>query len=380
MKKLDLENKLLDNFISKKEQLLISLLLNNNINNNQITEIFKNLDINNSNHQFLLMLSYLGQKTDWQNFPKEVIPRLKGVQKYYLTSLSSKLPWFINQIIKLNKNDIPILLIKDTAMKAYFAKDIPRIIRNFDIIIPEEKYNIALDLLISQKNNINNQKNNFSIFNEKYNVKINIYNNIFKANEKNTNLLESPKTINFFDTKVKILSSYDMLIHILDNQSRNIFSNEELIARIRWIYDCITIIKNIDNFSIKYLINRSKELNCTNRVRLTLIILNKYIPKIIKEEDIDKYLPINNEYKKWLKSAFKYLEYYKYYNSTSKSAILPFLLIRLLKKEFLNYKYLKYEIKLEDPHINFIKFIRDTKNIHSFSTLIKKISDIKGVV
>ncbi len=371
MKKLDLENKLLNNFISEKQQLLISLLLNNNISKNQITPIFKDLDIDNSHHYFLLMLSYLGLKTNWQNFPKEIIPRLKGIQKYYLTLLTMKNPWFINQIKILNENDIPVLLTKDIAIKAYYAKDITRIIRNFDIIIPKEKYNMAIDLLISQKDNINinNQKNHSSIFNEKYDAEINIYNYIFKTNVENTDIWKNSKTIDFFDIKVKILSSYDMLIHILDIQSRNIFLNEGLGARGRWIYDCITIIKKIDNFSIKYLINRSKELHCTNRIRLTLIILNKYFPEIIKEEDIDKYLPLNNEYKKWLKSAFKFLKYYKYYNSTPKGVTLPF---RLAKKEFLNYKYLKYEMKLEDPHINFIKFIKETKNINSFSELIKK--------
>ena len=84
------ENLIAKTLLTERERLLLPLLFE--APEKRTTEEYRKtierltdyMSIDNEHISFLLMLAILGERMNWEAFPKEIIPRLKGIYRYYL--------------------------------------------------------------------------------------------------------------------------------------------------------------------------------------------------------------------------------------------------------------------------------------------------------
>ena len=167
----------------------------------------------------------MNRKTDWQYFPKNIIANLEAIHKFRQAKNIFKINWLIEKIKILNQANISVMLLKGLALKYYYAKDYPRIMSDFDIAVPEEKYDKAIKLLVDDKSIYSGRSAAYHSEIESDGRRLEVHRWIFKNNgEKNTDIWERSQQINFFGTKVYVMCPQDMFIHQLDNRCKDIFN------------------------------------------------------------------------------------------------------------------------------------------------------------
>lgn len=148
----ELEENLQKSMFSK-ESLALLEAFGRGCSEETIDRLTNGLDIDNGNYLYLLMLGILGFQNGWKFFPKDIIPRIQGIHRYEQVKSSVAIPWFANQLCELEKAGIPVMLSGNTAMKYAFLPDVTRFIRGYDITVPSDRYDQAVELLRSKNRN-----------------------------------------------------------------------------------------------------------------------------------------------------------------------------------------------------------------------------------
>lgn len=92
------------------------------------------------------MLAHLGFIVNWIGFPVQIVPRLKGIYRYYQTQNAVMLQKIFVFTKKINKGNISPLLIKGSAMRLYFASGVSRMMADVDLAFQEAEYEKALTI------------------------------------------------------------------------------------------------------------------------------------------------------------------------------------------------------------------------------------------
>ena len=103
--------------LSPREACLMHQLFGGKLTEADAHILFDGLDLNTANQNYLLLLACLGYMKGWERFPAEMIPMLKGVHRYHQVHNAMGIPWLIRQLRKLVDAGIPVMLIKEEAMK-----------------------------------------------------------------------------------------------------------------------------------------------------------------------------------------------------------------------------------------------------------------------
>lgn len=106
------EERLKQMLLTPGEQTLLDVLFGSEWTENAMHTLLDNFDIDHANQNYILMLSCLGYMKNWKYFPHEIIPRLKGVHRYYQVRNSMGIPWLVKQLRILSDAGIQIMLIK----------------------------------------------------------------------------------------------------------------------------------------------------------------------------------------------------------------------------------------------------------------------------
>ena len=104
-------------------------------------------DLDCPNMNYLLMLSVLGYRVDWKYFPSEIVPRLRGIHRFFQTRNVLGIPWLVERLQRLKEHEIPVMLIKGLALRYYHLPGVPRVMNDFDIAVPEDRFQEAMALL-----------------------------------------------------------------------------------------------------------------------------------------------------------------------------------------------------------------------------------------
>ena len=360
------------NSLNEKEKCLMRLLFGDRVTKKKIQMLMDGLDFAYGNSNYLLMLSCLGYQTDWKYFPKKYISSFQAIYRRFQVMNSKSIPWLIQQIRRLREKDIPVMLLKGVALWSYYVKDTPRLMSDFDIAIPEEHYQEAISILCEEGAYLQDETAYSATIIGKNSIDLHRW--IFKtAGEKETDIWKRAIPISFYGVDVFVLDPIDMIIHQLDNQSRNIFLAESVDRRMKWMYDVRRIFQKIGKFPLEEIVNRSKEFHAAYRVRFMLEQFSDCFPEMLSKEELDRYLPSTVEYQKWLVNAFKFrkaIVQYDSYGYLPESSISPIHFVRSTKKEYYHYQYLKDELRLEDPDTTFLKYFKKMKHIDGMKSFL----------
>ncbi len=361
--------------LTQKERLLVTLLFDKKINKKDIDVLVDTTDTKKENINYLLLLSYLDFQNNRKIFPEEISSRLKIIFDTYHKNNLFMITWFINKIKLLNKAGIPVMFLKGLALKYYYVEGFPRNMADFDIAVPENKYDEAVKLL-RDKDSL------YEKFTSSYHDEIKsngriveIHRWIFKNNgEKGTDIWERAVNIDFYGTKVCVPCPQDMFIHQLDNRSRDFFKGVFLKRKLNWLFDCRHIWNFMDEADKKSLQNRVREFNVVYNIKFMLSVFLECFPELIDKKEAERMFPVSQEYMLWLdlgmKNQIKFMEYEKKYSR--KGPLTPSRIYKGFVLHMSMYRIFRLERGLHGFNLGFFRYCKEALNINGIGDLWKK--------
>lgn len=342
------------------------------------------LNVDQEQISFLLMLSVLGERMNWEAFPKEIIPRLKGIYRYYLVQNLAAMRWLLENVRILQNAGIQVMFIKGLAMRCYYAPGIARIMDDYDIAVPRNRFREAMNLL---KGNNNSSKSK-TIWSDTVAgsvngkpVELDVHQWIFKnQGDTDNGIWKRAIPVKVQDTTVLVPCPTDMFIHQLHNQSGNIFRRERLGNRMKWLFDCRHIQlgdlvkENSCSLNPEELRKRALSFHAAFSVRLML----KLYASCYGEEFsrlAEKIQPMTKDYVHWLEINMERHNFLQLYNCFRYDNYGPLTQDRVrmsLKKSFLDYKAYRSEPSGLSHKKTYCGWLLLEKRIDSYSDLRDK--------
>jgi len=343
--------------LTKQEQILMDLLFGKKRTQEDIAILTDGLNPDVANLNYMLMLAYLGQSKGWEFFPKAIIPRLKGIHRYYLVRNSMGIKGLLEQIEYLKSFDIPAILLKGIAMKAVYAPQAPRLMNDMDVLVPKELFSKACSYLRF----MGSGTVDYHIFEAHIDnglASIDLHMSLLKSNNFNEkSIWDNAKKTVFHGTEIQVLSPEDMLIHLVDNHARDIARKECLSRRMKWLYDCRSIVGFGDGVDWEKIAHSSKQWHNEMQVRFMISYFDKVFPGIVPDKFLEKWLEEPIGYNQWLRNAYNYsitserrLKANEEHDVFAKIRNFPFYL-------YYEYQYVKPELKQEIHDMNIWKYI-----------------------
>ena len=361
--------------LKQKERLLVTLLFDKEINKRDIDILTGMIDIRKENINYLLLLSYLAFQNKWEIFSKEISSQLKIIFDTFHKNNLFMIPWFIDKIKVLNRSGIPVMFLKGLALKYYYAKGYPRSMSDFDIAVPEDRYDETINLLKDKDSLYKNFTSSYHDEIKNNGRIIEIHRWIFKNNgEKGTDIWKRAVNIDFYGTKVYVPCPQDMFIHQLDNRSRDFFKGVFLERKINWLFDC----RNIWNFMYdrdkKTLQNRTREFNVEYNIKFMLSAFCECFPELMDKQKLETMFPNSKNYQLWVslgkKNQGRFVKYEKTYKE--EGPLTPLRIYNGFMLHMSMYRLFRLERGLGVFNPGLLRYCKEALNINSVGDLWKK--------
>lgn len=337
------------------------------------------LDLDTLNIVNQLALARLSYKADKSLLPTAIVPRVRGLHRYYLAQMAFRVVWLEKKIALLAEKGIPVLLLKGMAMYAYFDAGHPRIMADADIAVPEEHFAEAKRIMLESglepshtveslhsidlKQGDPEDKRNY--------YELDLHHRVFKRNnDKGTDVWARTREISFRGVKARVLSPVDMLLSIVDNETRNIFNNEAPEKRLKWLIDMRTLLLREDMPPLKEIAARAEQLKEGYRVRLLMKLFLACFPDVFPEAEVDEVFPDTADYRRWFETELKYREYFLDDGLRAQQTRSIRQLPRLMKMLWLDYRRQKLDI-CPNAWNTFYGYLKWHYRVDGFGTLVK---------
>lgn len=325
--------------LSPSERRLISLHLGRQMTVGDTGLLTNQLDIDRCSQAQLLILSCVGYEQGWGLFPTQIVPRLKGVHQFYQVHNTIRLPWLLGKIRALREAGIPVMLLKGLALRYYYSVGIPRIMGDYDIAVPENSYDKAIHVL---QNDGDTYLGNVPwLYHGQIVGKdrcLEIHSWIFKHHgEKGTDIWDRAIPCDFYGEDVLALSPDDMLLHQMDNRSRDMFENVYPDRTPIFLCDCFRVIKAMPRLDLTGLAVRAETLHVTNSARRMLMFLADCFPDLFSKAEIERVFPETPAYRRWLDAGMKLRrasDRWHSYHYREGDSVTPLRFIRMLARHY----------------------------------------------
>lgn len=141
------ERELTDRLFARRDLSLIAALAEEPLAKNEAACLTEGMEMDTERSLYMLALGILGFRRGWEIFPAEAVPRLKGLHRYYQVRGTAAAPWLCTQMDRLQAAGIPFVLTGGSAMRAFYAPDVPRYMYGYDMTVPSRDYERAAELL-----------------------------------------------------------------------------------------------------------------------------------------------------------------------------------------------------------------------------------------
>ena len=302
------EQTLIRESLTQRDKALMLALFFGESGEQNMRTIFEDLDLDTESIVFQLALSMLGFQSGWESFPPEVIPRVKGLHRYYQVDCAMKFSWLSGILHALDQAGIPAMLVKGGAMYVHYRKGSPRLMDDFDLAVPEKDFERAAEMIRHLGCKQVGSSAWAVTFQEKVFGRtgyIDLHRRAFKNNEaSDARLWENAVQAEFQGTKVLVPAPEDMLLHLLDNQIRNLLYNEYPERRIKWVFDCLTLREAFPDVLRPDALRARSETFCdTYYIQLAIRMLSAWFPGLFPEGEQEKSFPADAGYRNWLRRA-----------------------------------------------------------------------------
>jgi len=345
-----------------------------------ITKLTDDINIDKEHMGFLLMLAILGERTDWKAFPKEAIPRLKGIYRYYLVQNLNGMNWLLGKVRILQAAGIPVMFIKGIAMRCYYAPGIARIMSDYDIAVPRERFREAMSLLRDDDTVDIGQTAWSDTIRGSVNgkpVELDVHQWIFKhEGDTDTGIWDRAIPVKVQDTTVLVPCPADMFIHQLHNQSGNYFIEDHSDNRMKWLFDCRHIqlgdlVQYCDYcLDPEELRERAVSFCATYPSRLMMKLHADCFQDNALSFLAEQIQPATKGYVHWLKYSMEQQDFLKVYNRFHFEHDGPLTLTRCrmsLKKSILDYKLYRSTPLPEAHRKTWISYLLWSRKIDSYA-------------
>lgn len=319
----ELEVSIVKDILRDRERLLMQLFFDDALSEQDLEKNIRILtdhyDIDSSNMNYSLMLAVLGFRIGWMYFPSDVIPRLKGIHRYCQAKNVMGMPWLLEKLKTLRKHGIPVMLIKGLAMRYFYAPNIPRIMNDYDIAVPRNRFREAM-LLLHEGNVRNKGSASWSdtIIGKcsGNDIELDVHQWIFKEQgDKNHAIWDRSIPINLQDVDVLVPSPEDMLVHLLDTKARDLFYLELPENRMKWLFDCRMIFTGAEKPDLQKVQSYASELHCEYSSRLMLILYAHCFHDNEAFALAEKIQPDTTQYRHWLRAELDLREEFVRWNA-----------------------------------------------------------------
>lgn len=253
-----------------------------------------NMDADRENSLYLLSLGIVGFRQGWKYFPPGIIPRIRGIHRYYQVADSAAAPWLREKLAVLEQARIPFILTGGTAMRAHFASDTPRMMNGYDITVRSKDHEAAASLLRSTVQTADPENPFERTIGGRTILRLHKGvpdGRLFSERA----FWENAESSVYLDHKVLVPSSEDMLLHLLCTPFAPYICDEDHTDRGRRLAESCIVIRS--GISYEVLAKTAERAGLTDVVRFYLVLLTDLVPNIIDRKDWEPFFPDRFSYR-----------------------------------------------------------------------------------
>ena len=367
----------MDIIVQNREQILLRALVLDDLTGENLSELFRDLDFQRERMEYPLLLSVLGQRTGWRSFPEDVTARLEGVNKAARLRNIHAVPWLIEKIRLLSEHEIPVLLLKGIAMRSYYAPELPRQMSDFDLAVPEDKFEEAKQLLADSEHLSELPPESLHAVHIKSdNGVIDLHHWIFKTKGgSSAGIWKRAVPSDRFGVRAFVPDSEDMFIHLLDSRVRDEIRTVSPERRVKWLLDAALVLRSPGTWDWSSVAERSKELGSLMYLEDALPVFSGVFPELLSQSELENYFPQDDAFLEWKERTERYKAVNRDYfrNTRSMNRYTPEKILRMLKYYRSAYRdYYGPELKEAGEVSGFLDFLVHLHHVRNVPELITK--------
>jgi len=293
--------KYLFSLFSVDDYKLLQLYFTDHPEQQVLDSVLSSFVIDNEPLERIYLLTKIHTKHPELLFPAKINPRLEGLIKYFIVGNATLLQGFNCIADELEKNNIPIMLMKGIALKFYFPRE-PRYMWDVDILVHDRDYKKAIELAVKQGFEIEYIGVHASDL-IKGRAKIDIHNLFAKGmlnNPKFTQRIFDDATLHdCFGTRAYVPAIEDLLLIIIANAYHNYFPYgfaNEITHPYTTFIDLENIFEKFPDLNWQNLFRNADNIGMLYQFEFFLSAFNHLRPNCLPE-DLLKHL--NASEKKW---------------------------------------------------------------------------------
>lgn len=294
---------LIENFyneiLSCEEKELLKLTFSKNPKQEELDILLSKWDIEVKEASKSLMLSYILKRHPNLKFTSYEEPRLKGLLNFYRFRNLKTIAHYTKIGKALNKNNMEPMILKGGAMK-YLRPDLPRIMNDIDILIPEKDFMRAAEIICPLGYEYEKIDIHSIDFHETGSEEgaVDLHKFVYMGTGFEKNFLEGLyKRANFetvFGVKSLIPSAEDMLFILLINLSRNLRDKTSQAGILYTLFDCKFFLETNPDFNWNIVKENARKTKTEVQMNFAIKFIDKISSDILPDE-IKQNMPFEKE-------------------------------------------------------------------------------------
>ena len=262
--------------------------------------IWDGLDIDREKTDFLLPLALLGIRHNWACFPASLKPRLEGIYQAARLRNMYGIPWLKEQLEYLLAAGIPTMFVKGMAMRSCYATDIPRVMSDFDVAVPAERFEEAAAILTEHADPgwigpVSPHARHIGTLQKT----IDLHQLIFKTNRKATALVwNNCLPVSYQGLKISVPDPVDMFIHIVESKARDEIIGNQEDRQLKWLFDTRVLLDHIESSRWKRIADRAGELGVSYYLVRLMPVFSEVFPDQLTAEELGLFFPQDEAFQK----------------------------------------------------------------------------------
>lgn len=302
-KNLSVTDALIENFyneiLAKEEKELLRLAFTEAPTQDELDKLLANWDIEVKVASKSLMLAYILKRHPNLKFTSYEEPRLKGLLNFYRFRNLKTISHYTKIGKTLNKNEVEPLILKGGAMK-YLRPELPRIMSDIDILIPEKDFmrcaNIISDLGYKYEK-IDIHSIDFHEPESKEGT-VDLHKFVYMGTGFEKNFLEDLyKRAHYemvFGVKSLVPSSEDMVFILLVNLAKNLRDKTSQAGILYSVFDCKFFLETKCDFNWNIVKENARKTKTEVQINFAIKFIDKISSDILPDK-IKSNMPFEKE-------------------------------------------------------------------------------------
>ncbi|MBR6162658.1 nucleotidyltransferase family protein [bacterium] len=353
------------NILTKSAELLLNLIFSPLTTQSDLDEFLKEWDIEVQGGHKSLMLSYFMKMHPELDFPAYVKPRLDGLLQFYRFQNLKLVPHYLKICNILKKEGIKFLIFKGGCMK-HLRPELPRVMGDIDILVPESDYDRAVKILEQTDYDISKDIHSIDIHpkgSEEGIMDIHQFIILNSESEKVflPDLFRRATVQKVFGIDTLVPSNEDMVFIALINMMRNLTNQTSLQGVPYTLFDCRYLIETKPDFDWNIVIQNANKTKTQIHLYFAIKYINKIVPELLSEK-----ICFDKDFEVSCKEYITLLIYQRFYLSELREICREMKIKDLFSNKEFFIKYLKLKPKY------FVSKMKIVKNNPFLAKLILK--------